>query len=557
MGEDGGLRRDVSETEPAQVVAAAALPIDQTGVPNLDLVLGGGLRRGSLVLVVGPPGSGKTTLAGQMAFAAAGAGRRVLMIAALSEPVTKLLGHLRTFGFYDPALVGDQLRVHSLQQFLPQGLASTARELVQIVRAERAGLVVLDGFGSLRDVDRNPQAARAFLYDLSAALSIQGATTAVTVEGRATDPSFYRDATTADVIVNLEVARDNVRAQRWLEVVKARGTAPVGGRHGLTIDGAGATVRPRLEARATESLNGLEEPVEAGPAPSAVRAAFGLPELDAILGGGLPRETATLVLGGVGTGKTLLGLSFALAGAAADEPTLFLSLRENRRQLLSKADAFGHGAALRTALAPGGNLTLLRRPPVELDVERLADELLAEIDRAGARRLVIDSIAEWERAVGEGSDPRRISNHLAALVEVLHLRQMTALVIREVDGLVNHDGELAAETLPALVENVARLYRVVHRGRTHRVLSLPKLRGDPPEPEIYEFVLAPGDGFRVLGAFRVDGGVLDAIAEQEVTSGPGGAPPPVRLATPAIPPAPDAPDRTDGGHGLGQGQGTR
>ena len=51
---------------------------DATGVPGLDAVLGGGLPRGALALVMGPPGSGKTTLALQIAFAAARARRRVV-----------------------------------------------------------------------------------------------------------------------------------------------------------------------------------------------------------------------------------------------------------------------------------------------------------------------------------------------------------------------------------------------------------------------------------------------------------------------------------------------
>ncbi len=56
-------------------VGPASRQVDSTGALQLDLVLGGGVPRGSLLMVVGPPGSGKTTLAAQMAFAAARAGR--------------------------------------------------------------------------------------------------------------------------------------------------------------------------------------------------------------------------------------------------------------------------------------------------------------------------------------------------------------------------------------------------------------------------------------------------------------------------------------------------
>ena len=76
----------------------------ETGVPNLDLVLGGGLVAGSLTMVTGEPGCGKTILTQQIAVHAARQGRQVLVLTTLSEPHTKLLTYLRTLASSQRAL---------------------------------------------------------------------------------------------------------------------------------------------------------------------------------------------------------------------------------------------------------------------------------------------------------------------------------------------------------------------------------------------------------------------------------------------------------------------
>src|SRR5690348_314198 len=98
-------RRDnaAASTQPASV------PLDSTGVPGLDEVLGGGIQRGSLAILAGPPGGGKTILAHQIAFSAARSGRRTTILTAFSEPTNKLIAHMRPFAFFDETLLGQSL----------------------------------------------------------------------------------------------------------------------------------------------------------------------------------------------------------------------------------------------------------------------------------------------------------------------------------------------------------------------------------------------------------------------------------------------------------------
>lgn len=129
------------------------LGFEMTGVPQLDLVLGGGLPRGALSIIVGPPGSGKTTLASQIAFAVARRGLRVMILTALSEPITSLLAHLSSYTFFDASLIGSTVQLYSLQQFLPQGVAATTQEILAAVRQTNAHMVILDGFQSIRSME--------------------------------------------------------------------------------------------------------------------------------------------------------------------------------------------------------------------------------------------------------------------------------------------------------------------------------------------------------------------------------------------------------------------
>ncbi len=490
--------RLASQTMPARV--------DSTGVPNLDMVLGGGLPKRSLVIIVGPPGSGKTTLANQMAFATARARRRVLVFTALSEPTNKLVLHLRSFTFFDGSLIGDRLQFLSLQQFLDGGLEATADQLVSIARQERADLVVIDGFRGMRTSEENPRESREFLYDIGTKLSVLGITTLVTTEADPRDPMFFPEATTADVIIGLHYSLVGVRERRAIEAVKVRGSRIMTGLHGLRIEERGAMVYPRLEARvqAFETMGAPEttdsEGVEAPP--TSERARFDLHELDALLQGGVPRETSTLLAGSQGTGKTLLALHFALSGVRAGEQTLFVGFRESRSQMLRVADAFDFGPSLRNALTPGGPLTLHRWPPVELHPDIVADTLLRSLDELHVRRLVVDGVTEVERAIARSNDPQRIYDYFGALVEALRRRHITSLFVTDASRVLGPDVILGNNPATMLAENLIYVQHVTEHGRLHRVLSVVKMRYSAHDDSLREFIITPTGGVRVLSRFE-------------------------------------------------------
>lgn len=519
-----GSRPGASDGEAAAVPATT----DLSGVPDLDLVLGGGLPRGSLIIIVGPPGSGKTTLANQIAFNAAHSGRRSLVLTALSEPTSKLITRLRSFTFYDDSLVGDTLQFMSLEQFLPAGLEATGDELIAIARERRAALVVLDGFRGMRGADVDPQAARQFLYDVGTTLSVLGTTTIITSEADPRDPLFFPEQTTADVIIGLHYGLVGVRQQRAIEAVKVRAVDPLPGLHGLTLSEQGARVFPRLEALITaapgrkraedagdvgDEWNGEHPPRD----PNQNRATFGMPELDVLLGGGLTRGTSALLIGSVGTGKTLLGLHFILAGIAAGEPGIFLGFRESRRQLIEKASAFAMGQQLRAALAPEGRLTLQRWAPVELNPDIVANRLLEALDKTGVRRLVVDSVAELERAVVRNGDPERVGDYMAGLIEALRGRDVTTLFIKEHPQVLATDLDLSTGPISVLAENVLMLRQVEHRSVLHRVLSVPKMRFSAHDHMSREFVIAAPEGIRVLSPGESGTEVLAALAREQDT----------------------------------------
>src|SRR5690242_13356519 len=86
-----------------------------TGNPQLDYILGGGIPENSINIVMGEPGSGKTTLAEAFIFANGGDAKRpVLYLTTLSEPLDKVIRYLQQFDFFDVEKMGREVQYDAL-----------------------------------------------------------------------------------------------------------------------------------------------------------------------------------------------------------------------------------------------------------------------------------------------------------------------------------------------------------------------------------------------------------------------------------------------------------
>jgi circadian clock protein KaiC len=205
------------------------------------------------------------------------------------------------------------------------------------------------------------------------------------------------------------------------------------------------------------------------------RAPTGIPGLDAVLAGGLPRDRMYLFQGDPGVGKTTVGLQFLRSGAAAGETGLYITLSETRAELLAVAASHGwsldgiiiHELVAAPDLAVAEDNTLFQ--PSEVELGETTREILAEIERVAPSRLVIDSLAEI-RLLSQNA--LRYRRQILALKQFFGGRNLTVMLL---DDQTAPESELQLQSIAhgvVKMEQLAPLY-----GAERRRLRVMKLRG--------------------------------------------------------------------------------
>ena len=473
-----------------------------TGSAAFDRILGGGLPVRSVNVIAGEPGAGKTLFSLQMLFALARQGRKGLYLTTLSEPSLKLIQYMQQFSFFEESLIDRGIVFADLGSVIRgKGAEATLLEITGRVEREEPAVVVIDSFKAVRDILGEAAALRTFVYDLAVHTAGWGAASLLVGEYTEAEAASDAEFAIADGIIRFTNSRYELTAVREVEVLKLRGADYVTGRHFYEIGNDGLAFFPRV--RTPDSIDAESAGTAGRPVSIPERASTGVAGLDAMLGGGLPRANTTVVQGGTGTGKTLLGLQFLLEGVRHGEAGIHFTLEETPDQLRGIAHGLGWDLP---AFEERGLLTLSYTSPVELSTDRFLDRAWQEAERVGARRAVLDSLTSM--ALGVPSD-RRFKELVYALAKHFHARGVTLNMNMEVADLLG-SAQLSGHGLSFAADNVIQLKYVEIEGRLERGLSVLKARGVRHATDVRRLSVEKG-GVEVGSPFEGMRGVLTGL----------------------------------------------
>jgi circadian clock protein KaiC len=468
-----------------------------TGSAPLDAILNGGIPVGSMTVIAGEPGSGKTVFTLQTLFHHARQGKKCLYFTTLSEPALKVIRYMQLFSFFDGSLIDERIVFVDFGSVLRHdGAEKALRQMIQRVESEGPDIVAIDSFKAIHDLLPNGQ-SRTFIYDLAVGMAGWGATTFLVGEYTLEDIRVAPEFAIADGILRFtNEPSQELTTVRHFEVLKLRGANYVTGRHFFDIADEGLMFYPRVRG---PEMTG-ERPVDFSD-----RVHTGVPGLDALLLGGLPRASTTMLEGGTGTGKTLIGLHFLLEGARRGEPGILFTLEETPEQIRAVAKSFGWDLA---PLEAQGRLLISYNSPVELVTDRFLDSVMRQIAKVGARRAVLDSLTSMALSV---VSQRRFRELIYALTKHFRASGVTPVMTVEIADLLG-TAQLTGRGVSSIADNLIVLRYVEVEAHLERAVFVLKARGTGHTTELCRFVI--GDrGARVGERFRDLHGVLTGVPE--------------------------------------------
>ncbi len=476
-----------------------------SGVPGLDEVLGGGLPELSFNLIAGQPGCGKTTLAHQIMFALATPERPAIYFTVLGEPPLKMLRYQQQFDFFDSEAINHRVRFVSLSDDAMTGdLERVLKRIVEEVHTHGPGLVFVDSFRSVvfagESAGAPPMSLQLFVQQLGMLMTSWQATTFLVGE-------YFNEAhanpvfTVADGLIWLRQSVQRNSMVRKMEVVKMRGQPTLPGLHTLRIDRSGVRVFAPAQVVATGGAG-------AGTAAPEARALMGVPALDEMLGGGLPRGYSLLVAGPSGSGKSILASAFLAEGARCGETGVVAAFEQHPNQARNP---------VLVDLIARGQVGLIDSRDPDLSIDEIVLLILTEVRRRKATRVVLDSLSGFELALAP-TFRTDFRESLLGLVTALTRAGVTLLMTSELEDRYT-DLRFSPYGAAFLTDAIIVQRYIEVDSRLQRVMGVVKVRASAHSNELRLYSIGD-EGIRMGEMLPDQEGLLGGRPSRKPRPGP-------------------------------------
>jgi circadian clock protein KaiC len=250
------------------------------------------------------------------------------------------------------------------------------------------------------------------------------------------------------------------------------------------------------------------------------KAPTGITGFDEITGGGLPRGRTTLLVGGPGSGKTILALQFLVHGVQdCKEPGIFVAFEETSKRIVANAESFGWKLA---ELSRRKKLFFMDVQPMpdlvqsgDFDLGGMLASLEAQTREMRARRIVFDAL---DVVLALLPDPAAKRREIYRLHEWLLARDLTGIITLKAGG--DESSSISQQPygfMQFMVDCAVILNHSVVLGVSQRNLRVQKYRGSGFYENESPFVIGE-NGFEVAVAHTL-GRVGAKVTHERVSSG--------------------------------------
>ena len=224
--------------------------------------------------------------------------------------------------------------------------------------------------------------------------------------------------------------------------------------------------------------------------------------LDDMLNGGFLPQSANLIEGPPGTGKTTLGMQFIYNGIQYhDEPGLILTFEEFPQQYYRDAESFGWD--FRRLESEGKLKVIMTSPGVSRsEAESVGGRIETLAREMGARRILVDSISHFDQMADDAIELRSV---VFGFINALKREGLTSVLTRESPVLLG--GEEEKHSIAYVVDSYIMLRYVEIESAIRKALLVLKLRGSDHAKDIRQFQITD-HGIEIMSRFEGQEGIM-------------------------------------------------